>query len=235
MDAAVQFALIYKPICQYKLWHTRRLMSLAHCSALFLSPPLKDPGYRWLLSAIRCCVADVTAFIVTVIYWLRVTTATGRNTSKRGQALVKGSDWMPSPPNNFHPLPLRTAHFASGYCLAICCLLSFSTTPLSKHAVCAKWYYLPFASIIQLNCIESAQKNILTNNMFFVFFNVHIWSAVFDNWLLVLYYIFGFPIFKHEITRKKFKNLCFNPSRNSLHFCKPLWQQNQWKTQLEKK
>lgn len=133
----------------------RRLVSLAQGSTLFLPSPLKDPGYRWLLSAIRCCVADVTAFIVTVIYWLRMTTATGRNTSKRGQALVKGSDWMPSPPNNFHPIPLRTAHFASGYCLAICCLLSLSTTPLSKHALCAKWYHLPFAPIIQLHRLFS--------------------------------------------------------------------------------
>lgn len=30
------FALIYKPTCQYEPWHKRRLMSLAHCGALFL-------------------------------------------------------------------------------------------------------------------------------------------------------------------------------------------------------
>lgn len=98
-------------------------MSLAFFCALFSSAPLTDQGYRWHLSAIRCCVADVTAFIVTMIYWFRMTTATGKNTSKRPGA-GEGELLNANSSDNFHPFPLRTVHFASGYCLAICCISS---------------------------------------------------------------------------------------------------------------
>lgn len=103
--------------------HMGWLISLALCSTLLLPSPFTDQGYRWLLSAIRCCVADVTAFIVTMIYWFRMTTATGKNTSKRPGA-GEGELLNANSSNNFHPIPLRTAHFASGYCLAICCISS---------------------------------------------------------------------------------------------------------------
>lgn len=103
--------------------HGGWLISLALFCTLFWSAPLTDQGYRWLLSAIRCCVADVTAFIVTMIYWFRMTTATGKNTSKRPGA-GEGEPPNAGASNNFHPFPLRTLHFASGYCLAICCTSS---------------------------------------------------------------------------------------------------------------
>lgn len=106
-----------------KTAHMGRLISLALFCTLFPSAPLTDQGYRWLLSAIRCCVADVTAFIVTMIYWFRMTTATGKNTSKRPGA-GEGELLNANSSNNFHPFPLRTVHFASGYCLAICCISS---------------------------------------------------------------------------------------------------------------
>lgn len=157
---AIQFALIYQVICQYRLqrtcgWH----ISLALCCTLFLSSPFTDQGYRWLLSAIRCCVADVTAFIVTMIYWFRMTTATGKNTSKRPGA-VEGELLNANSSNNFHPIPLRTTHFASGYCLAICCISSlFDYTPLSKHGVCAKYCHLPFAPLIQPYCVSPVRSS----------------------------------------------------------------------------
>lgn len=116
--------------------HTGWLISLALCCTLFLSSPLTDQGYRWLLSAIRCCVADVTAFIVTMIYWFRMTTATGRNTSKR-PGPGEGEPLNASSSNNFHPIPLRTARFASGYCLAICCISShFDYTAKQTRSPC---------------------------------------------------------------------------------------------------
>lgn len=90
-----------------------------------------DQGYRWLLSAIRCCVADVTAFIVTMIYWFRMTTATGKNTSqkkKRARRWWRGATECQLLRQLSSPLPLRTAHFASGYCLAICCISTTLTT-----------------------------------------------------------------------------------------------------------
>lgn len=103
--------------------HMGWLIPLAFCCTLFLSSPFTDQGYRWLLSAIRCCVADVTAFIVTMIYWFRMTTATGKNPSKRPGA-GEGEILNANSSDNFHPNPLRSAHFASGYCLAICCVSS---------------------------------------------------------------------------------------------------------------
>lgn len=112
-------SLSYLPNTAHMGW----LISLALLCTLFLSAAFTDQGYRWLLSAIRCCVADVTAFIVTMIYWFRMTTATGRNTWKRPGA-GEGELLNASSSNNFHPFPLRTVHFASGYCLAICCVSS---------------------------------------------------------------------------------------------------------------
>ncbi len=138
--------------------HTGWLVSLALCCTLFLSSPLTDQGYRWLLSAIRCCVADVTAFIVTMIYWFRMTTATGKNTSKR-PGTGEGKLLNANSSNNFHPVPLRTAHFASGYCLAICCLPSRSDYQLSKHRVGAKCRHLPFAPLIQTYWVFSVRSS----------------------------------------------------------------------------
>lgn len=135
---AIQFVLIYQLICQYRLRHTHAggHISLALRCTLFLSSPFTDQGYRLLLSAIRCCVADVTAFIVTMIYWFRMTTATGKNTSKRPGA-VEGELLNANSSNNFHPIPLRTAHFASGYCLAICCISSlFDCTAKQTRSLC---------------------------------------------------------------------------------------------------
>lgn len=90
---------------------------------IFVFPSFTDQGYRWLLSAIRCCVADVTAFIVTMIYWFRMTTATGKNSSKSLADGRRGAN-LCQLLSNFHPIPQRTAHFASGYCLAICFISS---------------------------------------------------------------------------------------------------------------
>lgn len=118
----IEFAPRFQLICQKQ--HTRG--SLFH----WLAPvhyvcllPLADQGYRWLLSAIRCCVADVTAFIVTMIYWFRMTNATGKNTSKRRGA-GEGGLLNANAFDDCQPFPRRTVHFASGYCLAICCISS---------------------------------------------------------------------------------------------------------------
>lgn len=45
-----------------------------------------------LLSAISCCVADVTTFIVTMIYCFSWSTATGNNTSKRPSITSRGEN-----------------------------------------------------------------------------------------------------------------------------------------------
>ena len=50
--------------------------------------------------------------------------------------------------NNFHPSPLRTARFASGYCLAICCTSSLFDCD-RKRACAAKCSRLPSAALIR--------------------------------------------------------------------------------------
>lgn len=145
-------SLSYLPNTAHMGW----LISLALLCTLFLSAPCTDQGYRWLLSAIRCCVADVTAFIVTMIYWFRMTTATGRNTWKRPGA-GEGSFWMPAPPTTFIPS-------LSGLYISLLVIVWPSavfraalTTLLSKHGVCAKRRHLPFTPLIQLYWVPSVR------------------------------------------------------------------------------
>lgn len=116
----------------------RRLISWT-----IFSPPLTDQGCRRLLSAVSCCVAVATAFIVTVIYGFRMTTAAGRNTGKRRAAATRSSGVPGSPATSI--LPSEDAAIASGYCSAICCRPDLSTALLSRRGAGAKRSHLPFA------------------------------------------------------------------------------------------
>jgi len=118
---------------------SQRVILSLHFFFLF-SSSLTDQGYRWLLSAIRSRVADVTGFIVIMIYWFLVcdhrhgekNTHTKKNKSIQAGRQA-GRRWLllnAKPLNMFHPVsPGRRVIFL---CVFFFSPLSSLLSPLSS-------------------------------------------------------------------------------------------------------
>lgn len=80
-------------------------------------------------------------------------------THQKGQALLKGSYWMPTPPTTFIPSLLGPHILLLVIVWPSAVFRACLTTPLSKHGVCAKYRHLPFAPLIRPYCVSSVRSS----------------------------------------------------------------------------
>lgn len=136
--------------------HAGWLMSLALCCTLFLSSQIKGTDDFCQPSD---AVWQMSQHLLSpwFIGW-EWPQPQGR-THQKGQALVKGSYWMPTPSTTFIPSLLGPHILLLVIVWPSVVFRGSLTTPLSKHGVCAKCRHLRLAPLIRPCWVSSVRSS----------------------------------------------------------------------------